>query len=392
MITFLLVLIFAAFVSLGLPDSLFGAAWPSISAATETSNVTAGIYSFVASSATVVSSIFAAKLIKKLGTGGVTILSIMLTAAALVSLPLAVDFHRPFIIICIAGFELGLGGGAIDAALNSYVALHFSERVMNAMHCVFGLGTASSPIIYAEILNVNGNWEEGFLAVAAIQIVIAALLIFALPLWDKVPKNAYAAELEAANEAGIDTSRYRDLIKIKGMKEAGLAFFSYSGYEAIVGLWAATYIYKIRGTGLEAAAGYASLYYFGLTAGRLFTSILTKRLSAGIISFCGVISSIFGVLLLFLPLPDIAAGAALFLIGLGSGPFYPGLMFRVPKIAGAKNAVPATGLAMVFAYTGYTLFPAITGLLPISFFPVITLILVCGAVYFRNRAFKLSAL
>jgi fucose permease len=391
MITFLLAVIFAAFVSLGLPDSLFGAAWPSISAATETSNVTAGIYSFVASSATIVSSVFASKLIKKLGTGGVTILSILLTAAALVSLPLAVDFHRPFIIICIAGFELGLGGGAIDAALNSYVALHFSERVMNAMHCVFGLGTASSPIIYAEILNVKGNWEEGYLAVAGIQIIIAALLIFALPLWDKVPKNAYAAELEAASEAGVDTSGYRDLIKIKGMKEAGIAFHCYSGYEAVVGLWAATYIYKIRGTGLEAAAGYASLYYFGLTAGRLTASILTKRISAGVISICGVFASLFGVFLLFLPLPDIASGAALFLIGLGSGPFYPGLMFRVPKIAGAQNAVSATSLAMVFAYTGYTLFPAITGLLPIGFFPVITLLLMSGAAYFRHRAFKLSA-
>jgi fucose permease len=391
MVTFLLVLIFAAFVSLGLPDSLFGAAWPSISAATETSNVTAGIYSFVASSATIVSSVFAAKLIKKLGTGGLTILSILLTAAALISLPLAVDSARPFWIICLAGFELGLGGGAIDAALNSYVALHFSERIMNAMHCVFGLGTASTPIIYAQILNVNGNWEEGYLAVAAVQIIIAVSLIFALPLWDKVPKNAYAAELEAANEAGVDTSRYRDLIKIKGIWEAGLAFHFYSGYEAVVGLWAATYIYKIRGTGLEAAAGYASLYYFGLTAGRLLTSVLSRRISAGVITICGNFVSGLGVLLLLLPLPDIAAGAALFLIGMGSGPFYPGLMFRVPKIAGAQNAVPATGLAMVFAYTGFTLFPAITGMMPISFFPAVTLILMSGAAFFRNRAFKVSA-
>jgi fucose permease len=388
MVTFLLVLIFAAFVSLGLPDSLFGAAWPSISAATESSNLTGGIYSFIASSATIVSSVFAAKLINKLGTGKVVILSILLTAAALIAIPLAVDSHRPFIVICIAGFELGLGGGAIDAALNSYVALHFSERVMNLLHCIFGLGTASSPLIYAEILNVNGNWEEGYLAVAAIQIVIAAALIFALPLWDKIPKNAEAALLEKIGEAQKDTSRYRDIIKIEGIREAGMAFHYYCGFEATVGLWAATYMYKIRGTGLEAAAGYASLFYFGITAGRLLSGLLTKRFTAKLISSVGAILAIIGVLVLFLPVSDGAAGGALFLIGLGAGPFYPGLMYRIPQISGDRNAVAATGLAMVFAYTGYTVFPAITSIIPIGFFPVVTLILMSGAVFFRFYAYK----
>jgi fucose permease len=388
MITFLLILIFAAFVSLGLPDSLFGAAWPSISAATESSNLTGGIYSFIASSATIVSSVFAAKLINKLGTGKVVILSILLTAAALISIPLAVDSHRPFFIICIAGFELGLGGGAIDAALNSYVALHFSERVMNLLHCVFGLGTASSPLIYAQILNVNGNWEEGYLAVAAIQIAIAAALIFALPLWDKVPKNAEAALLEKIGEAQKDTSRYRDIIKIEGMREAGMAFHYYCGFEATVGLWAATYMYKIRGTGLEAAAGYASLFYFGITAGRLLSSILAKRFTAKLISNVGIAIALTGILMLFLPVSDGAAGAALFLIGLGAGPFYPGLMYRIPQISGEGNAIAATGLSMVFAYTGFTVFPAVTSVVPIGFFPVITLILMCGAVFFRYSAYK----
>jgi fucose permease len=390
MVTFLLVLIFAAFVSLGLPDSLFGAAWPSISAATESSNTLAGIYGFIASSATIVSSVFAAKLIKKLGTGKVVILSILLTAAALIGVPLAVDSHRPFWLICIAGFELGLGGGAIDAALNSYVALHFSERVMNLLHCVFGLGTASSPLIYAEILNVNGNWEEGFLAVAGIQIVIAAALVFALPLWDKVPENAEAAILEEVSGAQKDTSRYRDIIKIPGLREAGMAFCCYSGYEATVGLWAATYMYKIRGTGLEAAAGFASLYYFGITAGRIISSLLVKRFPSGIIGEIGIFTALFGVLLLLMPLPDIAAGTALFLLGLGSGPFYPSLMFRIPKIAGASNAVAATGLAMVFAYTGYTIFPAVSGVIPIGIFPFVTLILIIGAAFFRRLAYSKS--
>jgi fucose permease len=388
MVTVLLILIFAAFISLGLPDSLFGAAWPSISAASGSSNTLGGIYSFIASSATVVSGVFAGKLIKKLGTGKLVIASILMTAAALIAMPLAVDTPMPFPLICTVGFCLGLGGGAVDAALNSYVSLHFSSRVMNWLHCFWGFGTASSPLIYAYILNFNGNWEEGYLAVAAIQIIIASALIFAMPLWDKVPITADSGELEEILEKQGDSSRYRDIIKLRGMRSVGFALHFYCGYEAVVGLWAATYIYKIRGTGLEAAAQFSSLYYIGITAGRLISGFLARRIPPRFLGAAGSALSIIGAVLLFLPLADIWGAAALFLIGFGSGPFYPGIMFRIPRISGAKNAASATGLALVFAYSGFTVFPAAAGFLPIAWFPAVLLVLMIAAAVFHRLAFS----
>ncbi|MDR0991869.1 MAG: MFS transporter [Ruminococcus sp.] len=390
MFTLLLILIFAAFISLGLPDSLFGAAWPSISAASESSNTLAGIYSFIASSATIVSSVFAGRLINKLGTGKVVIVSILITAAALIAMPLAVDMPMPFPFICGVGFFLGLGGGAADAALNSYVSTHYSARVMTLLYCFWGLGTAASPLIYAYILNFNGNWEEGYLAIAAIQIIIATALIFAFPMWDKLPLTADSAALDELREEQGETSRYRDIIKMRGMKSVGFALMFYCGYEAVVGLWAATYIYKIRGTGLEAAAQFASLYYFGSAAGRIVSGFLVKRIPPRLLGAAGSVVSVIGVVLLLLPLADIWAACALFLIGFGSGPFYPGVMFRIPRLSGAKNAAAATGLALVFAYTGFTVFPAAAGLFPIELFPGTVLTLIIAAAVFHKLAFSVK--
>jgi fucose permease len=390
MFTFLLILIFAAFISLGLPDSLFGAAWPSISAASESSNSLGGIYSFVASSATIVSSVFAGRLIKKLGTGKIVILSILITAAALIAMPLAVDMPMPFPFICLVGFLLGLGGGSADAALNSYVSTHYSARVMTLLYSFWGFGTAASPLIYAYILNFNGNWEEGYLAIAAIQLIISAALVFAFPMWDKLPITAGSEELDELLEEQGETSRYRDIVKIRGMKSVGLSLLFYCGYEAVVGLWAATYIYKIRGPGLEAAAQFSSLYYFGITAVRILSGFLVKRIPPRILGTAGSVVSIIGVLLLLLPLADIWAALALFLIGFGSGPFYPGVMFRIPRLSGAKNAAAATGLALVFAYTGFTVFPAAAGLIPIALFPASVLILIIAAAVFHRLAFSVK--
>jgi fucose permease len=390
MVTFLLILIFAAFLSLGLPDSLFGAAWPSISAASESATALGGIYSFITSSATIVSSVFAGKLLKKLGTGKLVIASILITAAALIAMPLTVDAAMPFPLICIIGFCLGLGGGAADTALNSYVSLHFSVRTMSWLYCIWGLGTASSPLIYARILNFNGNWEEGYLAVAGIQIIIASALLFALPLWDKMPIAPDRIKPEEIRESKAETTKYREIIKIPGMCPVGLSLLFYCGYESVLGLWAATYVYKIRGTNLETAAQFSSLYYFGITAGRLLGGFVSKRIPPRILGFFGIILSILGAVLLFLPLPDFWAAAAIFIIGFGSSPIYPGIMYRIPHIAGTNNTETATALALVFSYCGFTFFPAIAGFLPLVSFPVVLFVLMIAAAFFHRLAFSVK--
>ena len=187
MYTLLLTIIYLAFISLGLPDSLLGSAWPAIYPDFNVPVSYMGIVSMVISAGTIVSSLLSNKLTTKLGTNIVTAFSVLLTAVALFGF----SFANAFWMLIVFAIPYGLGAGAIDAALNNYVAMNYSSRHMSWLHCFWGVGTIISPFVMSYALTTT-TWNDGYRIVGFVQIGICLLLFFTLPLWKKQKKRRHA--------------------------------------------------------------------------------------------------------------------------------------------------------------------------------------------------------
>ena len=350
MYAFLLALIYLAFISLGLPDSLLGSGWPVMHAELGVSVSYMGIVSMVISGGTIVSSLLSDRLTHRLGTRIVTVASVFLTVVALFGFSISTRF---WMLLAFA-VPYGLGAGAIDAALNNYVALHYKARHMSWLHCFWGVGTIVSPFVMGYALT-HGTWNMGYRTVGLIQLGIAVLLLATLPVW-KV--NADAAET-AGKHVGL-----RAALKIKGVPFVLLGFFAYCSAEATAMQWASTYFVEVRHIPAERAANLASLFFIGITAGRFLSGFLTDklgdrrmiRLGAGVLA-CGIVA-------LLLPIDSYAlAFAAFLIIGLGCAPIYPCIIHSTPANFGAENSGAIIGIQMAGAYVGSTFVPPLFGLL-----------------------------
>lgn len=352
MATFLLVIIYLAFISLGLPDSLLGAAWPVAYAQLGVPVSYAGLVSVFVTAGTVVSSLLSVRAIRRFGTGGVTAVSVLITAASLFGFSYAKDF----IFLILLAIPLGLGAGSIDAALNNYVALHYKASHMSFLHCCWGVGATVSPLIMSYFLRQNGNWRGGFHTISLIQFALAAFLLVTLPLWNRVP---HAASQKAAEEAmQIDN---RIAIKKQGALLAVLSFFFYCAGETTTGLWAATYFVSVRGVAPSVAASWGSLFFFGIMGGRLITGLLAIKVREKKLVNAGILIAAVGALVLALPLPGAFSLAGLMLYGLGLAPVFPNLIHITPKRFGAAYSQAIIGLQMAAAYVGSTLMPPLVG-------------------------------
>ncbi|GHV04613.1 MFS transporter [Spirochaetia bacterium] len=346
----LLILIYLAFISLGLPDSLLGSAWPSMYGSLSVPLSYAGILSMVIAAGTVVSSIFSERIIRRLGTGPVVAISVFMTAAALIGFSLS---HH-FIALCFCAVPLGLGGGSVDAALNNYVALHYKARHMSWLHCFWGVGASIGPLIMSGYLTSNGPWNLGYRAVGIIQFCLVALLLVSLPLWGK---NAASQETQVQKRSVT----YRELFKIAGVKEVLAAFFFYCGIEQITGLWGASFLVMVKNIAPQTAAQWTAIYFGGITAGRFVSGFLTiklnnrqmVRLGQGLIA-CGIIC-------LLLPLGALSLLPGFFIIGLGCAPIYPSLIHETPKNFGAEYSQALIGIQMATAYIGIMVMPPLFG-------------------------------
>ncbi|MDR0946378.1 MAG: MFS transporter [Ruminococcus sp.] len=376
MITILLALIYIGFISLGLPDSLFGAAWPSIRDGLGLDVGLGGIYSLCSSGATIISSLFSARLINKFGTGKLVVVSVAVTAVAVLLMPLVSLTAVPFVLLCSVGFLLGLGGGAIDAALNNFVALHFSAMHMNFLHCFWAVGCTVSPLAFSFLWSRGGTWQQCYLYIGIAQCVITVMMIFALPLWKRVPlklsqiKNTAATQKDGEIESKPENIKFLDLIKIRYMKTAMAAFFCYCAYELAFGLWITSYMQTVRGFSIEAAARFSGAFFIGIAAGRFISGLFAAKLGSKKLMRIGNIVVLCGVIVLLLRQNEIISFIAAIAVGTGAGPFYPNLMFRAPQIFGKKRSQAAIGLLMASAYTGLTTLPPIIGIIPLKFFPV----------------------
>jgi len=352
MATILLVIIYLAFISLGLPDSMLGAAWPVAYAQLGAPVSYAGFVSIAITVGTVISSLVSVRVIRKFGTGGVTAACVLLTASAL----LAISFTRNFVVLMLLAIPLGLGGGAIDAALNNYVALHYKASHMSFLHSFWGVGASVSPLIMSHFLRQNGYWQGGYRLVSIIQMSLALVMFLTLPLWRRV-SHAKPDEL-IEDHIEIDN---RTAIKKRGALMAVLSFFFYCAGEASVGLWAATYFVTVRGVDPSIAASWGSLFFFGIMGGRMISGLLAMRVKERVLINTSLVIAVLGALLMALPLPQIFSLAGLLLFGLGCAPVFPNLIHITPQRFGKNYSQAIIGLQMASAYVGATLMPPVVG-------------------------------
>ncbi len=352
MATILLIIIYLAFISLGLPDSMLGAAWPAAYAQLGAPVSYAGFVSISITIGTVISSLVSVRVIRRFGTGGVTAACVLLTASAL----FAISFTHSFVVLMLLAIPLGLGGGAIDAALNNYVALHYKASHMSFLHSFWGVGATISPLIMSHFLKQNGNWQGGYRFVSILQFSLALIMMLTLPLWGKVshasPDELLGGPIEIDNRAAI---------KKRGAVFAVLSFFFYCAAESSVGLWVATFFVSVRGIDPSVAASWGSLFFFGIMGGRMISGLLAVRVKERVLINAGIIFAIAGALLLALPLTQVLSLAGLLLFGFGCAPVFPNLIHITPRRFGAAYSQAIIGLQMAAAYLGSTLIPPLVG-------------------------------
>lgn len=346
---FFLILIYLAFISLGLPDSLLGTTWPLMRLDLGVPVEYAGIISFIISGGTIISSLLSHRLIKKFGTGNITVVSVLLTALALLGFSLSNEFY--FLIIL--AIPLGIGAGAIDAGLNKFVAENYEAKHMNWLHSFWGVGAIIGPLLISFFINREAGWRLGYLVIAIIQFALAILLIFSLPKWYK--KENGDKKLEAHLEDNHVKVKKSLLIAVLS------SYFLYMFIESAIILWGATYLIEVRAFTESLAALSISLYFVGITVGRMLSGFLSIKIGNNNLIKIGVTTIITGVLLLFIP-NNIISVIAVVIIGLGLAPIYPALLHQTPVYFGKKNAQKMMGRQMAFAYISSTFMPPILGI------------------------------
>ena len=350
MYTLLLAVIYLAFISLGLPDSLLGSAWPTIRVDFNVPLSYMGFVSMIIAGGTIISGLMSERLTKKFGTRAVVAVSVALTAVALFGFSTVGQFWQ----MCLWGIPYGLGAGAIDAALNNYVALYYNSRHMSWLHCFWGVGTIISPYIMSYALT-HSSWSGGYRNVSYIQFGILAVILIAMPLW-KINKDPAEAE-EDKPLLGL-----RGALKIRGVPTLLIGFYAYCAAEATTMLWASSYLEGTRGISKDKAAAFGSLFFIGITVGRFLSGFISDKLGDNRMIRLGTAIALFGVILIALPV-GMASMVGFVVIGLGCAPVYPCIIHSTPSNFGAENSQGIIGIQMASAYVGSTFMPPVFGLI-----------------------------
>ena len=353
MLHLLLTMIYLSFISLGLPDGLLGAAWPSMYGPFGVPVSYAGVVSTIISLGTVISSLQSDRLTRRLGAGRVTAISVAMTAAALFGF----SATRSFLLLCLWAVPYGLGAGSVDAALNNYVALHYASRHMSWLHCMWGVGAAAGPYIMGWALTGGAGWQAGYRCVGYLQIVLTLILFLSLPLWKT------RSDGPAPADGSERTLTLRQIVQLPGAGFVMAAFFCYSTVEQTTALWASSYLVLHKGVPAETAARFAGLFFIGITVGRLLSGFLTIKLTDSRMIRLGQGIIALGAAAFLLPLGEVGALAGLVLIGLGCAPIYPCIIHSTPDHFGADRSQAVIGVQMASAYVGNCLMPPLFGLI-----------------------------
>ena len=375
MVSLLLPVIYIAFISLGLPDSLLGSAWPVMYADLGAPVAAQSVITTIITAGTIVSSLATAPLMRRLGTGKLTAISVGMTAVSILGFAASTSLRQ----LCLLAVPYGLGAGSVDASLNNYVALHYGERHMSWLHCCWGVGTSVSPVIMGWALAGPLSWHAGYLAVGIMQVCITASLVFSLPLWKKAgdgaekcegaPAGDSAEKKLAALGAPADGEKpaapaapdaapsYAEVLRLPGAAAAILSFGCYSGFEYVCGLWSSSHLVMARGIAEAQAATMASFFYMGITAGRFLSGIVAPHVGSKNMIRLGQAIAAVGLVVFIVGQGQAVLSVALALIGLGCAPIYPSIISLTPERFGEKASQSMVSLQMACAYAGSTIMP-----------------------------------
>ena len=354
MIGFLLAIIYLAFISLGLPDGLLGAAWPTMCLEMEVPVSYAGMISVTIAGGTIISSLLSDRLTLRFGTGKVTAVSVAMTALALLGFSVTKNYWLMFI----WAIPYGLGAGSVDASLNNYVALRYASRHMSWLHCMWGLGATMGPYIMGYALTSGRGWNMGYRYVGLLQLVLTAVLVFCIPLWKE--RNTEKSGEKVSQRAPLGL---KEIIAIPGAREVMIAFFCCCALENTSMLWGSTYLVREFGIHEEQAASLASLFFIGMTSGRFISGFLTMKLNDTSMIRLGQCIIALGLVVMVLPIGVAAPIAGLLLVGLGCAPIYPCVIHSTPAHFGEDNSQAIIGVQMASAYTGTLLMPLVFGVI-----------------------------
>lgn len=398
MASLLLPVIYLTFISLGLPDSLLGTAWPVMHVDLGAPVAAQSLISIIISCCTIVSSLLTARLVRRLGTGRLTALSVALTAAAILGFSTTGAFWQ----LCLIAIPYGLGAGAIDAALNNYVALNYGARHMSWLHCCWGIGASVGPLVMGWALGASMGWPGGYLAIGAVQVAITVVLLFSVPLWRQAAgtdsagegkgKDTDEDEDKAANEGTGGALTNREPLSLPGARAAIGSFGTYCALEGSIGLWIASYLTMARGLNASTAASIVAQFYLGITLGRLISGFIAQWLTSENQIRLGqalVAVGLIGLIVLDGPL---AAGACVLVAGLGCAPIYPSIVALTPKRFGERASQGLVSLQMACAYAGSMLVPPIFGLVAGAggspLIPFMALALLAANIFLAERAVR----
>lgn len=386
MIQLLLAIIYLAFISLGLPDSLLGSAWPRMYQEFSVPISYMGGISMIIAVGTIISSLQCDRLTQKIGTGKVTAGSVLMTAVALFGFSIS----HSYIELCLWAIPYGLGAGCVDASLNNYVALNYASRHMSWLHCMWGIGASLGPYIMGFALLKSGNWNMGYRYISILQLSLTFVLFISLPLWSR---RSGTAGQKAVSDSGEKKSlSLPQIIQIAGAKEVMIAFFCYCALEQTTGLWASSYLVLQWGISSETAASFASLFFIGITAGRAFSGFLTMKFNDKQMIRLGQGTILLGIVLLLLPFGRNVALSGLIFIGLGCAPIYPSIIHSTPEHFGADKSQAMIGVEMASAYVGTCLMPPIFGFITnhigVFLFPVYLLLILVLMVFMHENLLK----
>ena len=355
MIHLLLAVIYISFISLGLPDSLLGAAWPSIYQGFGVPVSYSGVIFFVISAGTVISSLQSDRLTRRFGAGWVTAISVGMTATALFGFSCSNSFWA----LCLWAIPYGLGAGSVDAALNNYVALHFASRHMSWLHCMWGIGASVGPYIMGAALTRGAGWQMGYRVIGILQLVLTVLIVLSLPLW----KTRGNPNEPGTAEPSAKALTLKEIFRIPGVKAVLITFFCYCSLEQTTGLWASSYLVLNKGVSPETAASFASLFFIGITVGRALCGFLTLKLNDAQMVRMGIGIISIGIVAFLLPLGETVTLAGLILVGFGCAPIYPSIIHATPEHFGTDKSQAVIGVQMASAYIGNCLMPPLFGLI-----------------------------
>lgn len=402
MFSILLLMIYLAFISLGLPDALLGSAWPIMYQEFAVPVSYSGTVFMIICGGTILSSLNSEKLNRRFGTGKITAISVFLTAIALFGFSIS----HSFLMLCLFAIPYGLGAGSVDAALNHYVALHYSSRHMSWLHCMWGLGASVGPYIMGFVLQRGEPWNRGYLIVSIIQFILAIILFCSLSLWKKNPEelkengsNAPVGMEGKATSDGAEAPKQRalslkEVFAIPGAKESLASFYGYCALEQTVGLWAGSFMVLALGMEEKLAASYVALFYFGITFGRFLSGFFTMKWKDEQMVLGGSAIVFFGIFLLFTPWSKALVLPALILIGLGCAPVYPSVIHSTPYNFGVEHSSALIGAQMAAAYVGTLIMPPLFGVLGRSFsmklFPYYSMFLLLFMVLTYRRMLQVT--